>query len=194
MSAEHDITRALQVLERALGSSSRVTRRRAICMLAHVDCANRVRWLEQGLSDRDESVSACALAVLAWIAEPGEAPWPQREDPRFDRVAVAGFRSPAGADDPLFDLESGSRWAWEYVVEVWRDDGLLVGSFCVGTCVEDDVHARRIALGQAVLASATGNGDAFDAGTAATFIVAKRSVPARRREPGDRRDRSRGAG
>lgn len=164
--------RALGVLAHALHSTSRVARMRAVCMLARVDCHDRLRWLEAACADGDEAVAASALAVLSWVVEPAESTWPQREDPRFDRVA-----HPLGRTVAWTAAESRSRWRWEYVVEVWREDGLLIGSFLVATCDEDDVHAKRIALGQAILANAGDNGDAFDAATAAAFIVAKRQLP-----------------
>lgn len=165
-------SRALSVLARALQSTSRVTRLRAVSMLARVDCAHRAEWLETACADGDEAVASTALTVLSWVAEPDTPHWPQREDPRFDRVAD----SPADAA-PWVDTGGRSRWRWEYVVEIWRDDGLLVGAYFAATCEEDDEHARRIALGQAILANAGGVGDAFDASTAAAFIVGKRRLP-----------------
>ena len=75
------------------------------------------------------------------------------------------------------------------MVEIWREDGLLVGSYLVATCEENDEHAKRVALGQAILANAGGKGDEFDAATAASFIVGKRHLPghsdARGRKRGD---------
>ena len=53
---------------------------------------------------------------------------------------------------------------------------MLVGVFPCVSCDEDDEHAKRIALGQAILASATPFGDAFDPSDAGTFIVAKARV------------------
>lgn len=105
--------------------------------------------------------------------EVAEPPWPQREDPRFDRLPDAM------AELTPWAPEVALGWQWEYVVEVWRDDGLLVGAYLATTCEEDDEHARRIALGQAILANAGGKGDAFDAATAAAFIVGKRRLAGR---------------
>ena len=175
---EHD-PRALRVLMRALRSTSRVTRLRAVCMLANVDCRDRTEWLEAACSDADEGVAQTALGVLSWVAQPSEPPWPQREDPRFDRIA-----SPTDDAPPWVSTGAQSRWQWEYVVEVWRDDGLLLGSFVAATCDDDDEHAKRIALGQAILANSSGKGDVFDAATAAAFIVAKRRLPGHRRAQG----------
>jgi hypothetical protein len=173
--------RALRVLARALGSTSRVTRLRAVSMLANIDCRDRTEWLEAACSDADEGVAQTALGVLSWVAQPTDPPWPQREDPRFDRVAA-----PLDEAAPCVSTAAPSRWQWEYVVEVWRDDGLLLGSYVAATCDDDDEHAKRIALGQAILANSGGTGDAFDAATAAAFIVAKRRLPGRRRAQGQR--------
>lgn len=169
--------RVLAVLERALGSNSRVTRLRAVAMLANVECGERSRWLDSALADGDSAVSQTAACVLAWVAEPSDEPWPRREDPRFDRVA-----GPPSAQG----LEEGpdGRWRWEYVVEIWRDDGLLVGAYLVPTCEEDDDHAKRIALGQAVIASASRGADAFEPGSAAAFIVGKRGLSSNALPPG----------
>lgn len=163
--------RALDVLERALESTSRITRLRAVSMLARVECARRTRWLEAACSDGDDAVAATARVVLSWIADPQQPPWPQREDPRFDRVA-----GPTADEVSQLAFDSALRWRWEYVVEVWRADGLLIGTFLAATCEEDDEHAKRIALGQAILANAGAKGESFDAGTAATFIVGKRRL------------------
>lgn len=170
--------RALGVLMRALQSSSRVTRVRAVSMLAHLDCDSRVQWLEDASTDADEAVSATANLVLAWVIEFDEPPWPQREDPSFDRFTEAPVDHGGLSDDPP------SRWQWEYVVEVWREDGLLLGVFLATTCAEDDDHAKRIALGQAILANAAGRGDAFDASAAAAFIVGKRELTSNQDRPG----------
>lgn len=180
--------RALGVLARALHSTSRVTRLRAVAMLARVDCPDRLRWLEAACADGDEAVVATALGVLSWVVEPSEPTWPQREDPRFDRVAEPPAETVLRAA-----TDSRSRWRWEYVVEVWREDGLLIGSYVAATCDEDDVHAKRIALGQAILANADGRGDAFDTGAAAAFIVAKRRLPGSL-DPRDRGGRGSGRG
>jgi len=180
MSEEHD-PRAIRVLARALRSTSRMTRLRAVSMLASINCNERTGWLEAACADPDAAVAQTALGVLAWVANPPEPPWPQREDPRYDRVAV-----PPGDVCPSTTPSGQSRWQWEYVVEVWRDDGLLLGSFVAATCADDDEHAKRIALGQAILANSSGRGDAFDAATAAAFIVAKRRLPGHRRSQGRR--------
>lgn len=179
MSYTEGDSRALRVLARALGAAGRVTRLRAVSMLAHVACDNRVSWLETACTDSDASVAATARIVLSWVAEATTPQWPEREDPRFDPVvctrAEQAVRSPR---------EGPSRWQWEYVVEVWREDGLLVGVYFAATCQEDDEHARRIALGQAILENAGGRGDSFDAGTAASFIVGKRRLRGPSDEPG----------
>lgn len=178
---EEDL-RVLGVLARALHSASRVTRLRAVSMLTRVDCDERIRWLEEAASDSDDAVNETALCVLAWVAEPVEPPWPQREDPCFDRMSEMCIE-----DEPRASRASGSRWKWEYVVEIWRDDGLLLGTYLAATCKEDDEHARRIALGQAILANSGGRGDAFDAGTAAAFIVSKERLSGSADAPGRRR-------
>jgi len=171
MTFREDDRRALGVLAGALQSTSRITRLRAVSMLARVQCADRMRWLEVACADSDEAVATTAQAVLSWVVEPPEPPWPQREDPCFDRVAPACGEPvpPSGANT--------SRWKWEYVVEIWREDGLLVGAYFASTCAEDDDHAKRIALGQAILANSGKGGDSFDAATAAAFIVGKRYLP-----------------
>jgi len=87
------------------------------------------------------------------------------------------------------DESVGLRWEWEYAVEVWREDGLLVGVFLCTLIHEDDEHAKRIAVGQAVLASVSPTGDRFEPSTAAAFIVGKRRI---RREEHRSRRRSRG--
>ncbi len=78
-------------------------------------------------------------------------------------------------------------WEWEYAVEVWASDGMLVGVFLCATCQEDSEHAKKIALGQAVLASAGPSGDRFDPSTAAAFIVAKQRVRRDARRTGKNR-------
>jgi hypothetical protein len=179
--------RMLDVLSRALRSSSRVTRVRAVSMLARVRGDRCMAWLEEALADSDEAVSATATCALAWVVEADDPPWPQREDPSFDRIADQM------TDDSDFAASTMlPGWQWEYVLEVWRDDGLLLGVFLATTCAEDDEHAKRIALGQAILANAGGRGDAFDASTAAAFIVGKRRLPGRSGRPdGKRRGRGR---
>jgi hypothetical protein len=75
-------------------------------------------------------------------------------------------------------------WQWEYAVEVWREDGLLVGVFLSMAGAEDDERAKRIALGQAILASCAAGGDPFDPSRAAPFIVGKRRVRKNARQGG----------
>lgn len=174
--------RVLAVLSGALTSSSRVTRRRAVAMLARLECPDRMRWLEGARDDSDEGVRDAACAVIAWVLPVGSAPWPDREDPRFDRVSD----EPLGEDEGLDSL-AALRWEWEYSVEVWRADGLLLGVYLAATCTEDDEHAKRIALGQAILASTGPSGDAFEPERAAAFITGKRRV--RRRTSGEHRRR-----
>ena len=163
--------RVLSVLQRALASSSRATRLRAVAMLGRLECDQRARWLDDACEDRDRAVRETAAIVTAWTAESDEEAWPQREDPAFDRV-------PDLDCDGSVDLECAAqmRWSWEYAVEVWRGDGLLVGVFLSTSCEEDDEHAKRIALGQAILASSSKDADRFDPGDAAAFIVGKRHV------------------
>jgi|GEM_PF-2254844 len=172
--------RVLAVLSGALRSSSRVTRLRAVAMLARVDCAERVPWLEAARADSDEGVRSVACAVIAWTLIVSPAPWPAREDPRFDRISEELFE-----DEEEFEALVASRWEWEYSVEVWRADGLLLGVYLATTCAEDDEHAKRIALGMAILASTDPSGDSFDPERAAAFITGKRRV--RRHAKGDRK-------
>lgn len=171
MYEEHD-SRVLAVLERALHSKSRATRLRAVAMLAHVSCGQRRRWLAEACDDPDLAVRDTATIVLAWTCADGEHPWPEREDPAFDRLP------PLDVTADEFDRTIRQRWRWEYTVEVWREDGLLVGTFAAMICTDDDEHAKRIALGEAILASAVTTGDRFDPEQAAAFIVAKRRVSA----------------
>jgi len=177
-----DDPRALGVLERALQSASGATRMRGVAMLAHVACESREMWLQSAASDSDVAVAQTALAVMSWVIAPTHPSWPQREDPRFDRVDA-----PPAEVFPWTQAQPASRWKWEYVVEIWRDDGLLIGCYLAATCAEDDEHAKRIALGQAILANAGGRGDVFDAGTAAAFIVAKRRLAERSDASGHKR-------
>ena len=174
---EESDSRAVAVLERALSSTNRVTRLRAVAMLARFSCTQRADWLERALADIDAGVRDTAEAVISWTLEPRASAWPQREDPRFDRVAQLR--------EPESDLRGGpaAGHQWEYVVEIWREDGLLVGAFLASTCEEDDEHARRIALGQAILASVGPGGDAFEPRSAAAFIVAKRRASRTPRPP-----------
>lgn len=171
--------RALAVLTAALQSPGRGMRRRAVAMLAHVDCEHRISWLEVALSDADEAVRATALAVLAWVLPAQDRSWPARE---------ACDREGRGWDTSEDVERAGShraRQGWEYAVEVWRSDGLLIGVYAVTTCGEDDPHARSIALGQAILANAGQRGDQFDPATSAMFIVSKcrRAIGDATREP-----------
>lgn len=162
--------RTRNVLSRALNSPSRALRMRAVLMLTTVDCPQRTAWIDAALRDRDPAVREAATLAACWTATPADArPWPAREEvPPLDEEA-----------DALSGLEAAvaMSWQWEYAVEVWRDDGLLVGVFLATSFAEDDHHARAVALGQAILHSTGGGGDAFDPATAATFIVGKRRVP-----------------
>jgi len=148
-------------------------------MLAHIDCEQRIPWLQGALSDGDEGVRTTALVVLAWVTPVDEPPWPVRE--MCDREDHGSSSSWA----PEHAGPNCARQGWEYAVEVWRSDGLLIGVFAVTTCEEDDSHARSIALGQAILANAGSRGDEFDPATAAMFIVAKcrRASGSATREP-----------
>ena len=161
--------RALAVLEGALRSTSAATRIRAVSMLSCLDCERRLEWLSSALADPDASVRATAICVSAWIADAAGPRWPAREDVGSDSPHTSEYRTIAG-----LPAEPRSRWQWEYVVEVWREDGLLVGVYLAATCSEDDEHARRIALGQAIVESTSRRGDRFDPGSAAAFIVEKR--------------------
>ena len=175
MNYKENDPRALAVLAGALRASSRTTRIRAVAMLACVECEPRMAWLEQATRDGCPAVRDTALAVSAWVLPVDEPPWPAREDPRQIAAEEPCEAEPFAAD--------GTR-EWEYVVEVWRDDALLVGAFLVSTNEEDDDHAKCIALGQAILASARPGQDPFEPSSAAAFIVGKRHVarrpPARR--------------
>ena len=159
--------RTLAVLSAALRSSGRATRLRAVAMLARVDCSMRIEWLERATGDDDHGVRDIAVAVLAWVLPMPEPPWPRREacgrEPDTDGVGL----------DRFGDAET-QRHQWEYAVEVWRNDGLLLGVYAITTCEEDDHHARSIALGQAILSNTGNRGDRFDPEKAATFIVGKR--------------------
>ena len=174
--------RVLAVLSGALTSSSRVTRLRAVAMLARLECPDRMRWLEGACDDSDEGVRSIACAVIAWTLVVRPAPWPARENPRFDRIPEELL-----GDEEEFESLAAPRWEWEYSVEVWRADGLLLGVYLATTCAEDDEHAKRIALGLAILASADPSGDAFEPEQAAAFITGKRRV--RRHAKGDRKRR-----
>lgn len=179
---EESDPRVISVLDRALHSSSRTVRLRAVSMLATVSCRQRTGWLATACRDADVAVRQAASAVVSWTVVVEPPPWPQREDPSFDCVPHLF------ASEEIFDAGAGLRWEWEYAVEVWRDDGLLVGVFLCTTCQDDTEHAKKIALGQAVLASASPTGDRFEPSTAAAFIVAKRQVRRDVRPPGRRRN------
>lgn len=179
--------RTLAVLSAALNSSSRATRLRAVAMLAILLCPDRERWLESSLCDPDSAVRETAIIASAWVCEHAQKSWPDRED----------LDANPGRSGAFERIESGPSinhgYEWEYTIEVWRTDGLVLGSFFVNTCAEDDTHARSLALGQAILANTGYRGDRFDPEHAATFIVEKercgrvatRDRP--RREPSDGR-------
>ncbi len=174
--------KVIDVLGRALRSTSRVVRLRAVCMLENVTFESRAEWLRAAREDADVSVRQAADSVISWTLEVAPTPWPQREDPAFDtvpRLSECHELLEAGAD---------LGWEWEYAVEVWREDGMLVGTYLCATCQEDNEHAKKIALGQAVLASTGPSGDRFEPSTAAAFIVAKRKVRRSSRPSRNRRD------
>jgi hypothetical protein len=162
--------RVIEVLDAALRSSSRAVRFRAVCMLANVSCTRRDNWLAVACLDDDAAVRQAASIVTSWTIDVESPPWPRREDPSFDRAAHLP------EPETVLDIHAGLRWQWEYVVEVWRADGMLVGVFLCTTCQEDVEHAKKIALGQAVLASAGPSGERFEPATAAAFVVAQRRV------------------
>jgi hypothetical protein len=171
--------RALAVLARALNASSRATRVRAVAMLSCVDFDQRMEWLEQAAADDSRDVSDTARAVIAWVTQVTDPPWPAREECAADPEPT----EPADYEE----LSSGDLREWEYVVEVWRDDALLVGVFLASIHEEDDDHAKCIALGQAIMASTHPGQDRFDPGSAAAFIVGKRHIARRPRARRDRR-------
>ena len=168
MYVEHD-PRAISVLSRALVSRSRAIRLRAVAMLANVECPRRAEWLEAACDDRDGPVRETAGIVSGWVACPAEPCWPAREDPAFDTLPRGGHGLHSAAD-------GCARHGWEYVVEVWREDGHLVGAYFAAGDEEDDVRAKHMAMGQAVLANAGRGGEVFDPEMAAAFIVSKRHV------------------
>jgi hypothetical protein len=174
--------RVIAVLEAALRSSSRTVRLRAVCMLANVSCARRSDWLAVAGVDTDAAVRQAATIVASWAVVVESPPWPQREDPSFDRVAHLAD------SETVLDAAASLRWEWEYVVEVWRADGMLVGVFLCTTCQDDVEHAKKIALGQAVLASTGPSGDRFEPATAAAFVVARRRVRRGARRLGRKRN------
>ena len=180
MYAESD-PKIIKVLEVSLSSSNRVVRLRAVCMLANVDFEQRADWLAAACLDADASVRQAASAVTSWTLVVEPPPWPDREDPAYDRVPelVEG--------DELLEGDFDLDWEWEYAVEVWASDGMLVGVFLCATRQEDSEHAKKIALGQAVLASAGPSGDRFEPSTAAAFIVAKQRVRRDARRTGKNR-------
>jgi hypothetical protein len=143
-------------------------------MLANVSCDRSNEWLNEACSDPDVAVRQSASAVMSWTLSVPSPPWPQREDPGFDQVALLS------EPEALLDSGASLDWEWEYAVEVWGGDGMLVGVFLCATCQQDNEHAKKIALGLAVLASSRPDGDRFEPSTAAAFVVAKRQV---RREP-----------
>ena len=171
MYTEND-PRVLRVLEDALGCASKGTRLRAVAMLARVDCPMRIQWLQAAMCDSDPRVRETAHIVVAWIRHSDHPPWPTREE--------CSLREPdyPGADHDVWPRDATRvREGWSYVVEVWRSDGMLVGTYAATTCVEDDRHARCIALGRAVLDGTSAHGDHFDPSDAAAFIIDKRRVP-----------------
>jgi hypothetical protein len=171
MYTEND-PRVLRVLEDALGCASRGTRLRAVAMLARVDCPMRIRWLDAAMCDSDPRVRETAQIVAAWIRHSDRPLWPTREE------CSPGEPEYCGVDSGLWPHDTiRVREGWHYVVEVWRSDGMLIGTYAATTCAEDDQHAKCIALGRAVLDSTSAHGDHFDPGDAAAFIVDKRRVP-----------------
>jgi hypothetical protein len=181
MYAESD-PRVVEVLAAALRSSSRMMRLRAVCMLANVSCEQSSEWLTAASSDREVAVRQAASAVMSWTMEVASPPWPQREDPAFDQFPQLS------EPEAVLDSGAGLGWEWEYAVEVWRGDGMLVGTFLCTTCQQDNEHAKKIALGQAVLASSGPGGDCFEPSTAAAFVVATRQVRRELRARGKRQD------
>jgi len=136
-------------------------------MLATVMCPQRDAWLDCAILDPESIVREAAIAVASWVAEPRACTWPSREE-------VGDAREPTSEAADDLELAVAASWGWEYTVEVWREDGLCIGVFLSTSRLEDDEHAKKVALGQAVLATASGAGDGFDPATAATFIVEKR--------------------
>ena len=175
-------SRALVVIEHALASSSRATRLRAVAMLARMDCREREAWLQRACRDRDLGVRETAHVVCSWVCVAEGAPWPAREDLR-ERDATDARLGAQGDDGCEVVLRQGRRW--EYAVEVWNGDGLLVGVFVSTSFEEDDEHAKNIALGHAILASVSVYGDPFDPATAAAFVVSKTQVVAPRASDAD---------
>lgn len=164
-------SRTLAVLAAALRSPSRVTRLRAVAMLATLECLQRDAWLDAALRDSDRGVRETAAIVVAWLgsaatdADPvhgvcATQPAPPNPDEMSERALPGAYG-----------------YEWEYTIEVWRMDGLQLGTYFVRTCEEDDRHARSIALGQAILANTGSRGDLFDPEFAATFIVDKGKRP-----------------
>jgi hypothetical protein len=135
-------------------------------MLSCVECDARMAWLDEAMHDECRTVRDTATAVAAWVMPVDALPWPARE-------ALASH--PDGSECAVHPGE------WEYVVEVWRDDALLVGVFLASTHEDDDEHAKCIAMGQAILSTAQPGGDGFEPRTAAAFIVGKRRVARRSR-------------
>ena len=164
-------SRTLAVLSTALQSSSKVTRLRAVAMLASVTCGQRHEWLRAALRDSNRGVRETAGIVLSWVCPAEGSACPPRE------LTAANPVYPGDGDAAERALLGTHGYEWEYAIEVWRRDGLQLGVYFVSTCQEDDHHARSIALGQAILANVGPHGDAFDPEFAATFIVDKGRRP-----------------
>lgn len=157
----------LCVLERALGSPARTERLRGVELLAHVDCSERMRWLESARTDDDPAVRDMARIAESWGCEFPEPAWPAREECEAWRADVIARPT---------DEYKGSRRGepgWEYVVEVWDQDAAHVGTYVAITCGEDDRHAKCIALGRAILDWAD-SPQPFEPAGAAAFIILKR--------------------
>jgi hypothetical protein len=164
--------RALRVLEDALGCTNKATRLRAVAMLARVACPMRIRWLDAAMRDSDPQVRETARIVVAWVCRPDRPLWPTREECSLGEPEYCAASPGVWPQDALRVREG-----WSYVVEVWRSDGMLLGTYAATTCAEDDQHAKCIALGRAILDSTSAHGDHFDPSDAAAFIVEKRRVP-----------------
>jgi hypothetical protein len=159
--------RVLNVLERSLGSPGRTERLRAVELLAHIDCADRARWLKSARADEDPTVRDMARNAESWGCEDSEPAWPVREECDAWRTDVIARPT---------DAYRGSRRGevgWEYVVEVWDRDAAQVGIYAAITCGEDDRHAKCIALGRAILDSVDSSRP-FEPAGATAFIIVKR--------------------
>lgn len=166
MYLETDV-RVLDVLERLLASPARAERLRGVELLAHVDCAERMRWLESARTDEDPAIRDMARIAESWGCEYPEPVWPSREECEAWRTDVIACPT---------DAYRGSRRGepgWEYVVEVWDKDAAPVGTYVAITCGEDDRHAKCIALGRAILDRADSHRP-FEPAGAAAFIILKR--------------------